>query len=104
MSVRSDWRGILVVSGLAALTWAGIVVSSSHAERDGPVPPPALDEANDTTRVETVVLAGGCFWGMQGVFQHVEGVTQVVSGFSGGAKPGGGYEEVSSGTTGNAES
>jgi peptide-methionine (S)-S-oxide reductase len=104
MSVRSDWRGILVVSGLAALTWAGIVVSSSHAERDGPVPPPALDEANDTTRVETVVLAGGCFWGMQGVFQHVEGVTSAVSGYAGGDRNTANYDAVSTGATGHAES
>jgi peptide-methionine (S)-S-oxide reductase len=68
-----------------------------------PLPAPMQDEAN-APKSETAVLAGGCFWGMQGVFQHVKGVSQVVSGFSGGPKPAGGYEEVSSGTTGNAES
>ena len=67
------------------------------------LPPPAQDETN-APKSETAVLAGGCFWGMQGVFQHLKGVSQVVSGFSGGKKPDGGYEEVSSGTTGNAES
>ena len=64
---------------------------------------PTLDEPAGAG-LETVVLAGGCFWGMQGVFQHLKGVSAVVSGYSGGAKPAGGYEEVSSGTTGNAES
>ena len=73
-------------------------------ETSKPLPAPAADSAPSKLATETAVLAGGCFWGMQGVFQHVKGVTQVVSGFSGGAKPGGGYEEVSSGTTGNAES
>src|SRR6185503_7928831 len=64
----------------------------------------AADSAPSSLRTENAVLAGGCFWGMQGVFQHVKGVTQVVSGFSGGPRPGGGYEEVSTGSTGNAES
>ena len=73
-------------------------------ETSKPLPAPVADSAPSKLTTETAVLAGGCFWGMQGVFQHVKGVTQVVSGFSGGAKPGGGYEEVSSGTTGNAES
>jgi peptide-methionine (S)-S-oxide reductase len=67
------------------------------------LPTPALD-STAPAKTETVVLAGGCFWGMQGVFQHVKGVSSVVSGFSGGKKPDGGYEEVSTGTTGNAES
>jgi peptide-methionine (S)-S-oxide reductase len=67
------------------------------------LPAPAQDETA-APKTETVVLAGGCFWGMQGVFQHVKGVTQVVSGFSGGPKPAGGYEEVSTGSTGDAES
>ncbi len=67
------------------------------------LPAPSLDNTAPA-RTETAVLAGGCFWGMQGVFQHVKGVSAVVSGYSGGRKPDGGYEEVSSGTTGNAES
>jgi peptide-methionine (S)-S-oxide reductase len=50
------------------------------------------------------VLAGGCFWGMQGVFEHVKGVRQVISGFSGGKKDTAHYETVSTGTTGHAES
>ncbi|MBV8978904.1 MAG: peptide-methionine (S)-S-oxide reductase MsrA [Alphaproteobacteria bacterium] len=68
-----------------------------------PLPAPVLDEPT-AAGSETAVFAGGCFWGMQGVFQHVKGVSQVVSGYAGGRKPDGGYEEVSSGTTGNAES
>jgi peptide-methionine (S)-S-oxide reductase len=73
-------------------------------EADKPLPAPALDRANATATSETAVLAGGCFWGMQGVFQHVKGVTQVVSGYAGGRKETAQYETVSGGGTGHAES
>jgi peptide-methionine (S)-S-oxide reductase len=55
-------------------------------------------------RTETAVLAGGCFWGMESVFEHVRGVTNVVAGFSGGARDTAHYETVSDGNTGHAES
>jgi peptide-methionine (S)-S-oxide reductase len=67
------------------------------------VPAPAVDETAGSGQ-ETAVLAGGCFWGVQGVFQHVKGVTQAVSGYAGGAKDTADYETVSTGTTGHAES
>ena len=54
--------------------------------------------------LDTVVFAGGCFWGVQGVFQHVKGVTSATSGYSGGTVANPGYEQVSTGRTGNAES
>ncbi len=67
------------------------------------VPPPAADvPAHAGT--ETAVFAGGCFWGVQGVFQHVKGVESAVSGYSGGAKSTASYEVVSTGGTGHAES
>lgn len=53
---------------------------------------------------QTIVLAGGCFWGIQAVFQHLKGVSQAVSGYAGGAADTAHYGEVSSGTTGHAES
>jgi peptide-methionine (S)-S-oxide reductase len=69
------------------------------------VPPPALDEPAATApHTETAVLAGGCFWGVQGVFQHVHGVRQVVSGYAGGSAATAQYETVSTGSTGHAES
>jgi len=55
-------------------------------------------------KTETAVLAGGCFWGMESVFEHVRGVTNVVSGFSGGSKETAHYDDVSEGDTGHAES
>jgi peptide-methionine (S)-S-oxide reductase len=66
-------------------------------------PDPAADQAA-TTGMQTAVLAGGCFWGVAGVFERVKGVKDVVSGFSGGAKDTAHYERVSEGDTGHAES
>jgi peptide-methionine (S)-S-oxide reductase len=69
------------------------------------VPAPAADlAAPATTALQTAVLAGGCFWGVQGVFQHVVGVTSAVSGYAGGGASTATYEQVGSGTTGHAES
>ena len=68
------------------------------------VPAPAQDEPAGGRHTETAVFAGGCFWGVQGVFQHVKGVTNAVSGYSGGAKGTAHYEEVGTGVTGHAES
>ena len=78
---------------------------SSAAESARSVPPPVLNEPADVRATsEVAILAGGCFWGVQGVFQHVEGVTSAVSGYAGGAADTAHYEMVSSNTTGHAES
>ncbi len=66
------------------------------------IPAPALDETT-TTGKETAVFAGGCFWGVQGVFQRVDGVSNAVSGYAGGAEDTAHYEMVGNGTTGHAE-
>jgi len=70
------------------------------------LPPPTLDtrSAAEAHGLQTIVLAGGCFWGVQGVFQHTAGVVSAVSGYSGGSKTNAQYELVSTGTTGHAES
>ena len=69
------------------------------------VPAPNSDEPVPATAAsEMAVLAGGCFWGVQGVFQHVKGVTQAESGYAGGDRQTASYETVSTGTTGHAES
>ena len=67
------------------------------------VPPPAVDAPAGQAASDVVVLAGGCFWGVQGVFQHVDGVTSAVSGYAGGAKETAQYDKVTSGRTGHAE-
>jgi len=75
------------------------------AESARPVSAPATDEASAPgATTETAVLAGGCFWGVQGVFQHVQGVTSAVSGYAGGNADTAKYATVSSGSTGHAES
>jgi peptide-methionine (S)-S-oxide reductase len=66
--------------------------------------PPAEQPAASGAKKATAVLAGGCFWGMEGVFEHVKGVTNTTVGYSGGAKNTAEYEKVSSGETGHAES
>ncbi len=68
------------------------------------IPPPAMDEAAGRSGSEVAVFAGGCFWGVQGVFQHVSGVTGAVAGYEGGDAASAHYEMVGRGTTGHAES
>ena len=69
------------------------------------VPPPAVDlRATAPAATETAVFAGGCFWGIQSVFQHIKGVVTATSGYAGGWTDRPGYEDVSSGRTGHAES
>ena len=88
--------------GLFAI--AAIKVAPSLAAEDAVViPPPAVD-AQTTSGIQTAVLAGGCFWGVQGVFQHTKGVVNAVSGYSGGSQMTADYHMVSTGTTGHAES
>ena len=86
---------------LSALSLAGACVSACAA----PFPDPAADVPLAKTKgTETAVLAGGCFWGVEAVFEHVKGVVDVVSGYSGGTADTAQYETVSSGRTGHAES
>src|SRR5262245_16619884 len=91
-------RALVLILPLAIA--AAVVTSRLAADEPHKVPAPTLDEASAPSSTETAVLAGGCFWGVQGVFQHVEGVTKVVSGYAGGEQATADYELVSSGTTG----
>jgi peptide-methionine (S)-S-oxide reductase len=68
------------------------------------LPGPAVDESRSEKKSETVVVAGGCFWGVEAVFDALKGVSSAVSGYAGGSKANAHYEIVSSGTTGHAES
>jgi peptide-methionine (S)-S-oxide reductase len=78
-------------------------VAHGMAEPMRTVPAPVLDEPN-TASSETAVVAGGCFWGVQAVFQHVKGVSEALSGYSGGARGTAHYQLVGTGETGHAES
>jgi peptide-methionine (S)-S-oxide reductase len=93
--------GITAVLGLAM---TGLKITPSVADDLRVIPAPVLDEPAGSATSETTVLAGGCFWGVQGVFQHVQGVTSAVSGYAGGDKATAEYETVSTGSTGHAES
>jgi len=99
--LRRSLFGVLLVP-LAWAPWATLAISGEAATA---VPAPVVDEPlQQSAAAETAVLAGGCFWGVQAVFQHVTGVSQAVSGYSGGTKVSAEYETVSSGRTGHAES
>jgi peptide-methionine (S)-S-oxide reductase len=76
----------------------------SEAEQAQRLPPPAVDEPAGAAASQVAVVAGGCFWGVQGVFQHVDGVVSAVSGYDGGAAATAHYEMTSRGDTGHAES
>jgi peptide-methionine (S)-S-oxide reductase len=78
--------------------------AAEAADLDRRVPTPVVDETPKAAASETLILAGGCFWGVQGVFQHVRGVLDAVSGYDGGAASTAHYEIVSTGTTVHAES
>ena len=87
--------------GVVAVTLNGRMSAPDSAKA---VPAPMVDEPAGSQTSEVAVLAGGCFWGVQGVYQHTKGVTSAVSGYAGGAQNTAEYERVSSGTTGHAES
>jgi len=92
------------MAGLLALSALALWQAPVRAAEDAVViPPPALDE-QAKPGLEKAVFAGGCFWGVQGVFQHVKGVTNAVSGYAGGSADDAVYETVGSGRTGHAES
>ncbi|PLP59485.1 peptide-methionine (S)-S-oxide reductase [Mesorhizobium loti] len=105
--VARPWTayGLSALAGLAlaatALTF--LQAPSSAAEEAVKIPPPTVDE-KPAAGLQKAVFAGGCFWGVQGVFQHVKGVTKAVSGYAGGAADTAEYERVGSGNTGHAES
>jgi peptide-methionine (S)-S-oxide reductase len=104
-SSKHRWAKPLM--GVAALGVIAVVLWRSPlygAESPVVIAPPALDNPKASGPLQTAVLAGGCFWGVQGVFEHVRGVKQVVSGYAGGDQATAQYETVSSGTTGHAES
>jgi len=98
--------GILIAGAL--LVAPLLMLASGHSRAAEPavaIPPPTLDETAPAGGApQTVVLAGGCFWGMQAVFEHTKGVTLAVSGYSGGSKETAHYQMVGTERTGHAES
>jgi peptide-methionine (S)-S-oxide reductase len=104
---RANWSSLKRFSpGLLLLPMAGLLwFASAPAKATAiPLPDPVVDQQNASDEVQVAVLAGGCFWGVQAVYQHTKGVQQALSGYSGGIKPVPRYEEVVTGRTGHAES
>jgi peptide-methionine (S)-S-oxide reductase len=99
-------RGVAVVGIIGFFTWSAVrSIGAKPNEPKFPFPTPAVDlPLAAEKQQETVVLAGGCFWGVQAVFKHLKGVSSVVAGYSGGHVESPGYEMVSTGLTGHAES
>ncbi|WBY01933.1 peptide-methionine (S)-S-oxide reductase MsrA [Ramlibacter tataouinensis] len=93
---------MLGATAVALAAW-GILGSGVAAEKAVPLPPPAQD-LRVTAPTDTAVFAGGCFWGVQAVFQHTRGVLNAVSGYAGGDQASANYNAVSMGTSGHAES
>jgi peptide-methionine (S)-S-oxide reductase len=110
MRARAATAGTLLcgAAALAAAAWLGWLglarAAEPAAETVVALPAPAVDDPKHGGRLETAVLAGGCFWGMQAVFEHVRGVRAVLAGYSGGRADTAHYTDVGTGTTGHAES
>ncbi|MHC4049953.1 peptide-methionine (S)-S-oxide reductase MsrA [Bradyrhizobium sp. 25ACV] len=100
---RPALASLLAATTALSLTFAMAFAAPSRAAEDAVViPAPAMDAA-PASGIQTAVIAGGCFWGVQGVFQHTAGVVNAVSGYAGGTKATADYQTVSSGRTGHAE-
>lgn len=94
-----------LLSTLFGALFVGACATGSASSGSGRlVPPPIADIPAGAQRSEVAILAGGCFWGVQGVYQHVAGVTSAVSGYAGGDERAAHYEMVGTGRTGHAES
>lgn len=103
-STKVNWvtRSVFgVVCGIAAISFSMDLFATEAATV---IPAPTVDSPKAKGAPQTAVFSGGCFWGVQGVFEHVRGVRKVVSGYAGGDKSTAEYETVSTGRTGHAES
>src|SRR5262245_35497325 len=93
----SMFKTLVIAASLA------LCACASAAEDAVKIPAPALEQSPAPAGLRTAVVAGGCFWGVQGVYQHLKGVHKVLSGYAGGEAATADYESVSGGDTGHAE-
>ncbi len=94
----------LCAAAIGALAIAVFVAAPIRAAEEAVVIPAPAADVTSADGLQTAVVAGGCFWGVQGVFQHTAGVVNAVSGYAGGSLMNPTYDQVSTGTTGHAES
>jgi peptide-methionine (S)-S-oxide reductase len=92
---------VFAVGAIGAVLWRAPLYGAESAVV---IAPPVLDNPKAPGALQTAVIAGGCFWGVQGVFEHVRGVQRAVAGYAGGDRSTAQYETVGTGTTGHAES
>jgi peptide-methionine (S)-S-oxide reductase len=106
MDIRKFPSPLRVAAVLLAVTAGAVLLRTPLHGAEAPVviAPPSIDNPKSAGAAQTAVLSGGCFWGVQGVFEHVRGVKNVIAGYAGGERATAQYESVSSGTTGHAES
>src|SRR6187402_1645671 len=102
--VRMDHRGAPMSRILSLILLTALSVNACGVEAPVKIPAPAFDPVWGESTLQTAVVAGGCFWGVQGVYQHLKGVTSVLSGYAGGVASTADYETVSGGDSGHAES
>ena len=103
MSPRPFSRLSLCAAAIGALAIALLAVAPSRASEEAVIIPAPTTDVQAADGIQTAVLAGGCFWGVQGVYQHTAGVLNAVSGYSGGSKATANYTMIGTGTTGHAE-
>src|ERR1700732_548600 len=100
----ASWLTVIGLAAVAFLVIRGPAMPAASGTTASAIPAPTLDEpATGRPKAETAVLAGGCFWGVQGVFQHVKGVSSAQSGYAGGVAATANYDTVTTETTGHAE-
>ena len=103
MSPRQFSRLSLCAAAIGALAIAVFAVAPSRASEEAVIIPAPTTDVKAADGIQTAVIAGGCFWGVQGVYQHTAGVLNAVSGYSGGSKATANYTMITTGTTGHAE-
>src|SRR5947199_2108934 len=101
---RSNFSRLSLCAAIGARAITAFASGPSRATEDAVIIPPPATDVQRSDGIQTAVVAGGCFWGVQGVFQHTSGVVNAVSGYAGGSKATADYNMVSTGATGHAES
>ena len=100
-----NFAAVLAVLTIAFVLFAAKLTNGASRSTDGPVIAPLLDaQLTGGATEDTAVFAGGCFWGVEAVYDHVKGVKRAISGYAGGEVASPSYEQVSTGDTGHAES